>query len=58
MRTDRVYRKALTYDAALAEVRANRGAQFDPRVADALIVVVEREAERDRSDRAALPYAA
>jgi HD-GYP domain-containing protein (c-di-GMP phosphodiesterase class II) len=41
MTTDRPYRKALDADAALAEMRANAGSQFDPRVVDALVHVVE-----------------
>jgi HD-GYP domain-containing protein (c-di-GMP phosphodiesterase class II) len=40
MTTDRSYRKALTPDAALAEVLANRGTQFDEEVVDALVAVV------------------
>jgi HD-GYP domain-containing protein (c-di-GMP phosphodiesterase class II) len=39
MVTDRSYRKALPHDAALAEMRANSGSQFDPEVVDALIRV-------------------
>jgi HD-GYP domain-containing protein (c-di-GMP phosphodiesterase class II) len=42
MTTDRPYRKALDRDAALTEMRANAGTQFDPRVIDALVQVVER----------------
>ena len=42
MTSDRPYRKALSVDDALAELRRNRGTQFDPRVVDALIAVVER----------------
>jgi HD-GYP domain-containing protein (c-di-GMP phosphodiesterase class II) len=42
MTTERPYRPALTLDAALAELRANRGTQFDPAVVDALEAVVER----------------
>jgi hypothetical protein len=42
MTSRRAYRKALSVDAALEELRRNRGTQFDPRVADALIAIVER----------------
>jgi HD-GYP domain-containing protein (c-di-GMP phosphodiesterase class II) len=42
MTTDRPYRKALDRDAALAEMRANAGSQFDPRVVAALVHVVEQ----------------
>lgn len=41
MTTDRPYRRALDRDAALAELRANAGVQFDPRVVEALVHVVE-----------------
>jgi putative nucleotidyltransferase with HDIG domain len=40
MRTDRVYRKALSRDAAVAELKAGIGTQFDPRVARALTEIV------------------
>jgi HD-GYP domain-containing protein (c-di-GMP phosphodiesterase class II) len=39
MTTTRSYRKAMPVEAALAEVRACAGTQFDPRVADSLAVV-------------------
>jgi HD-GYP domain-containing protein (c-di-GMP phosphodiesterase class II) len=42
MTTDRPYRKALDREAALAEMRANAGRQFDPRVIDALVHVIEQ----------------
>jgi HD-GYP domain-containing protein (c-di-GMP phosphodiesterase class II) len=42
MTTDRPYRKALDRDAALAEMRANAGMQFDPRVIDALVHVIKQ----------------
>jgi putative nucleotidyltransferase with HDIG domain len=41
MTTDRSYRKALTTGVAVAELRANAGTQFDPKVVDALIAVVD-----------------
>ena len=37
MTTDRVYRAALSVEAAIAELRANAGTQFDPIVVDALL---------------------
>jgi HD-GYP domain-containing protein (c-di-GMP phosphodiesterase class II) len=40
MTSDRSYRKALSLDAALAELAANSGTQFDPRVVAALTSVV------------------
>jgi HD-GYP domain-containing protein (c-di-GMP phosphodiesterase class II) len=39
MTTTRSYRKAMPVEAALAEVRACAGTQFDPRVAESLAVV-------------------
>ncbi len=41
MTTDRVYRPALSTEAALDELARNAGTQFDPRVVSALIEVVE-----------------
>jgi putative nucleotidyltransferase with HDIG domain len=43
MTTDRPYRAASTYDAAVAELRAHAGTQFDPRVVGAFLEVPERE---------------
>jgi HD-GYP domain-containing protein (c-di-GMP phosphodiesterase class II) len=43
MTHDRVYRRALDFDSACAEVLASAGSQLDPAVADALLAVV-REA--------------
>ena len=40
MRTDRSYRRALSHEVALAELRAGSGTQFDPRVVEALLSVV------------------
>jgi hypothetical protein len=42
MTTDRPYRAAMSREDAIAELRSNAGTQFDPRVAEALIRVVER----------------
>ena len=36
MTTTRSYRKAMSFEAAIAELRACAGTQFDPRVAEAL----------------------
>ena len=47
MRTDRSYRKALSYEVARAEIVANSGRQFDPRVAEAFLRIVEHSGERD-----------
>lgn len=37
MTTDRPYRRAMSHELAVEELRANAGTQFDPRVVDALI---------------------
>jgi HD-GYP domain-containing protein (c-di-GMP phosphodiesterase class II) len=48
MTTNRPYRAALTVDEALAELRAHRGAQFDPDVVDHLLVLFpDTRDERD-----------
>ena len=44
MTTDRPYRAARTEEAALAELRANAGTQFDPDVVSALETVIGRPA--------------
>jgi putative nucleotidyltransferase with HDIG domain len=47
MRTDRVYRKALSHEAAVTELIANSGTQFDPRVIAAMLAVVATASEAD-----------
>ena len=42
MTSDRSYRKALSQEVALSELRAGRGTQFDPQVVDALIAALTR----------------
>jgi response regulator RpfG family c-di-GMP phosphodiesterase len=44
--TTRPYRRAQSPEAAVRELRACAGTQFDPRVVDALVVVLERPAAR------------
>jgi putative nucleotidyltransferase with HDIG domain len=39
MTTDRSYRKALSLEVAVAELRSNAGTQFDPDVVDALVAL-------------------
>ncbi len=41
MRTDRPYRRALPYEAAMIQLRSNAGSQFDPAVVSALVSIVE-----------------
>jgi HD-GYP domain-containing protein (c-di-GMP phosphodiesterase class II) len=43
MRTDRPYREALPYETAVAQMRENAGAQFDPLVVRALLEAVSSE---------------
>jgi putative nucleotidyltransferase with HDIG domain len=50
MRTDRVYRRALAFEAAVAEIVAGSGSQFDPDVVEALLSVVQRDAAASASD--------
>jgi HD-GYP domain-containing protein (c-di-GMP phosphodiesterase class II) len=42
MTTDRPYRRALSTDAAIEELRSNSGTQFDPQVVNAVMRVVEQ----------------
>jgi HD-GYP domain-containing protein (c-di-GMP phosphodiesterase class II) len=44
MTTDRPYRSAMPHEAAIAELRANTGTQFDPKIVSALVKVVEHGA--------------
>lgn len=53
MTTDRAYRRGLGWDAALNEIRSNRGTQFDPTVVDAFLRAVQ-----SRRDWNSEPYAA
>ena len=41
MTTDRSYRRAMSVEEAVEELRATSGSQFDPRVVDRLIAIVE-----------------
>jgi hypothetical protein len=43
MTTDRPYRKAMTKDQALTEIRKNAGSQFDPEVVEIFLSVVQHE---------------
>jgi putative nucleotidyltransferase with HDIG domain len=51
MTTDRPYRKAMPQDEAIAELRGNSGTQFEPRVVEALIAVIEAERATSDGDR-------
>jgi HD-GYP domain-containing protein (c-di-GMP phosphodiesterase class II) len=45
MTTDRPYRKAMSREAALSELRDNSGSQFDPQIVQAVARVVDRHVE-------------
>lgn len=45
MTSDRPYRKAMAVDEALAEIDRQKGRQFDPVVAEALIDIIRQEAD-------------
>jgi HD-GYP domain-containing protein (c-di-GMP phosphodiesterase class II) len=40
MTTDRPYRRALSHEAAVAELEKCAGTQFDPRVVDVLLALL------------------
>lgn len=40
MTNDRVYRKAMSLDAAVSEIIKNRGTQFDPKVVDVFLKII------------------
>ena len=56
MTTDRPYRQAMSREAAVAELEANTGTQFDPKIVDALTTVVETgNPPRSRASRGSVP---
>jgi putative nucleotidyltransferase with HDIG domain len=57
MTSSRSYREAMALEDAIAELRANSGTQFDPRVVDALISVVEKWDSRNPAAEALVPAA-
>jgi HD-GYP domain-containing protein (c-di-GMP phosphodiesterase class II) len=58
MTTDRPYRKGLDLDTALEEIRANIGTQFDPEMANAFLLAVEKRRPELFQEDASLPKAA
>jgi putative nucleotidyltransferase with HDIG domain len=48
MRTDRPYRKALSYESACAELEVNAGLQFDPWVVQTLLEIVAKTDTKPR----------
>ena len=49
MRTHRSYRKALSHEEALAELEANAGDQFDPRIVAAFLQIIEAASSAQES---------
>jgi HD-GYP domain-containing protein (c-di-GMP phosphodiesterase class II) len=49
MTSDRSYRLSIGFEAAREELRRCAGSQFDPRVVDALLGVLDREPQRARA---------
>ncbi|MCW3018483.1 MAG: diguanylate cyclase and metal-dependent phosphohydrolase [Solirubrobacterales bacterium] len=54
MTSDRAYRQSIGHRAAAEELEACAGAQFDPRVVDALLTVLRRDAEHAEASLARL----
>ena len=40
MTSDRVYRKALSVEVAIAELKQNKGTQFDPMIVDLFLELI------------------
>jgi hypothetical protein len=55
MTTDRSYRRAMSGERVIAELRACAGAQFDPAVVDALVGLLEDPAQPDEASAVGLP---
>jgi response regulator RpfG family c-di-GMP phosphodiesterase len=51
MTTDRPYRKALSHDKALEEIRRNAGSQFDPEVVEVFLSTIKEEPGVRTSDK-------
>lgn len=50
MTSDRSYRKAMTTEEALKELRKNAGTQFDPKIVEKAIPVLRREIDKTRRE--------
>ncbi|MEA5048968.1 MAG: PAS domain S-box protein [Eubacteriales bacterium] len=46
MTNDRTYRKAMPREAAIQELRSNAGTQFDPRIVDTFLSILQKESSR------------
>ncbi|HEX4011411.1 MAG TPA: HD-GYP domain-containing protein [Solirubrobacteraceae bacterium] len=53
MRTDRAYRRALSYEAAMEQIVTHTGSQFDPTVVQALVAVVAESEDPSAAERPA-----
>lgn len=51
MTTDRPYRRAMSEEAAIAELRANAGTQFDPRVVEAVVACLREPGGKGQDKR-------
>jgi hypothetical protein len=51
MISERSYRESMTIEQALAEIQANRGTQFDPRVVDCFMKVIQRKEILEKTRR-------
>jgi len=49
MTTDRPYRKAMTTEAALAEIERCAGTQFDPEIAAHFVRMIKSESGQDKA---------
>jgi HD-GYP domain-containing protein (c-di-GMP phosphodiesterase class II) len=43
MTSDRPYRPALSYQAAVAELEAGKGTQFDPIIVDTFLTIIKED---------------
>jgi len=51
MTSDRSYRKALSREEAIAELKLNRGTQFHPKVVDAFLEILKDEPKLRRREK-------
>ncbi|MEA4913301.1 MAG: PAS domain S-box protein [Christensenella sp.] len=57
MTEDRVYRKALSREVAISEIRKNAGTQFDPKVAKVFLEILEEEDNLQAADPSTKEFA-
>jgi diguanylate cyclase (GGDEF)-like protein len=55
MTTDRPYRKAMTIDAAVEELRSKSGKQFDPVITDAFLRMLDKNGAHPLQEKASQP---